>query len=133
MNISRSILAGAAALAIALPLAVSAQTTTAAPATNATHAHAHGGGGLNRRAMNGINLSDAQKQQLLQLRTAYKQAHPKGSTPDPASRKALREQMLNVLTTDQRTQYEANVKQARESRQNEVNPGGPFASPTPAP
>lgn len=136
MNISKPILAGAALLALALPLAVSAQTTTAAPTTTTTTetegAHHHHGGGLNRMAMRGITLTDAQKQQIMQLRTAYKTAHPKGSTPDPASRKALRDQMLGVLTPDQRTQYDANVKQLRAERKNAGNgPFAPNASPTP--
>jgi Spy/CpxP family protein refolding chaperone len=132
MNISRTLIAGAAVLALALPLAVSAQTTTA-PAPAADGTHAHHGGGLNRHAMQGIKLSDDQQQQLLQLRTDYRKAHPKGSTPDPASRKALRDQMLNILTPDQQTQYQANIKQAREEHKHQTNPGGPFASPSPAP
>jgi len=133
MNISKPILAGAALLALALPLAVAAQTTPAAPTTTTTAGeHRHHGGGLNRMALRGITLTDAQKQQMMQLRTAYKTAHPKGSTPDPAARKALRDQMLGILTPDQRTQYDANVKQMRENRKNAGN--GPFvpnASPTP--
>lgn len=133
MNIiSRRILSGAALLALALPLAVSAQTTPAPTAPTVAGEHRHHGGGLNGRAMRGITLSDAQKAQMLQIRTAYRTAHPKGSTPDPAARKALREQMLGVLTADQRTQYEANVKQFRDERKNAGNgPFAPNASPSP--
>jgi len=133
MNISKPILAGAALLALALPLAVAAQTTPAAPTTTTTAGeHRHHGGGLNRMALRGITLTDAQKQQMMQLRTAYKTAHPKGSTPDPAARKALRDQMLGILTPDQRTQYDANVKQMRENHKNAGNgPFAPNASPTP--
>jgi len=133
MNISKPILAGAALLALALPLAVAAQTTPAAPTTNATAGeHRHHGGGLNRMALRGITLTDAQKQQMMQLRTAYKTAHPKGSTPDPAARKALRDQMLGVLTPDQRTQYDANLKTLRADHKRDGNgPFAPSASPTP--
>jgi Spy/CpxP family protein refolding chaperone len=133
MNISKPILAGAALLALALPLAVSAQTTPVAPATTTTAGeHRHHGGGLNRRALQGITLSDSQKSQIAQLRAAYKTAHPKGSTPDPAARKALRDQMLGILTPDQRTQYEANMKTLRENHKNAGNgPFAPNASPTP--
>lgn len=133
MNISKPILAGAALLALALPLAVAAQTTPAAPGTTTTAGeHRHHGGGLNRMALRGITLTDAQKQQMMQFRSAYKTAHPKGSTPDPAARKALRDQMLGVLTSDQRTQYDANIKQMRANRKNAGNgPFAPNASPTP--
>jgi len=133
MNISKPILAGAALLALALPLTVAAQTTPVAPATTTTGGeHRHHGGGLNKHAMQGITLSDSQKSQMMQLRTAYKTAHPKGSTPDPAARKALRDQMLGILTPDQRTQYEANMKTLRENHKNAGNgPFAPNASPTP--
>lgn len=132
MNISRPILAGAALLALALPLTVAAQTTPAAPASTTAHSH-HSHGGLNGRALKGISLTDAQKQQFAQLRTAYTTAHPKGSTPDPTARKALRDQMLNILTPDQRTQYDANVRTMHEARKHQADPGGPFASPSPSP
>ncbi|MDQ2992051.1 MAG: hypothetical protein M3R30_04430 [Candidatus Eremiobacteraeota bacterium] len=132
MNISRPILAGAALFALALPITAAAQTTPGAPASTTAHGH-HAHVGLNGHALKGIALSDAQKQQFAQLRTAYRTAHPKGSTPDPTARKALRDQMLNILTPDQRTQYDANVKTMRESRKHQENPGGPFASPTPSP
>ena len=132
MNISRPILAGAALLALALPVALVAHASPAAPATTPATESRHHGGGLNHRAMQGITLSSTQTQQLEQLRTAYRTAHPKGSTPDPAARKALREQMLNVLTAEQRSQYEANVKQLRTEQAGMGS--GPFApSPSPSP
>lgn len=135
MTISRPIVAAAAALALALPLAATAQTTPSTqPAAGAAEGHHHHRGGFGGRALKGITLSDAQKAQMKQIRETYRAAHPEGSTPDPSARKAMREQMLGVLTADQRAQYEANVKQMRNERKNEPPQGGPFApNPSPTP
>jgi len=97
-----------------------------------------------RRAMNGITLTDPQKQQIQTLRQQYAQDHPAGSTHDPTAAKAFRASLLNVLTPDQQTQYLKNLdtlrKQRRDYRAGRIDPnpeptGGPFApepSPTPS-
>jgi Spy/CpxP family protein refolding chaperone len=151
MNISRSLLAAALCVGLAVPVAAFAQqanqidptsgTVTGAPAGGAGRHHQRG---LMRRAMNGITLTDAQKQQLQTLQQQYAQGHPAGSTPDPAAAKTFRASLLNVLTPDQQTQYLKNLdtlrKQHRDHRGSSVDPnpepsGGPFApdpSPTPS-
>jgi Spy/CpxP family protein refolding chaperone len=126
----------------------SAPSTQGAP--GAQGGHGHGMGFM--RAMNGITLSDAQKQQIQQLQGQFQQTHPQGSAPDPQARKQLRQSVLNVLTPDQRTQFQKNMAQMRaafqahraangdnggnEQPSNGGPGGGPFApdaSPSPAP
>ncbi len=68
------------------------------------------------RMFKGINLTDQQRTQVTQLMQQYRDKHPKGSTPDPAGRKALRQQMMNVLTPDQQAQVKQNMSQMRERR-----------------
>ncbi|HEY8298802.1 MAG TPA: hypothetical protein VIG32_12375 [Candidatus Baltobacteraceae bacterium] len=140
MNFSRALLLPVAlAAAVALPAIGSAQVAApAAPAPapaagQSGHHHHRGGWG---RAMHGITLSDPQKAQIKQLRTAYRQAHPAGSKPDMASRKALRDQITGILTPAQRAQYQTNLQQLRRNEQNEgaEKPGAPEApDPTASP
>ncbi len=124
----------AAAVYPALGVAQVAQTQPAAvvtPAPGQRQGHRHAGF---MAAMRGISLSDQQKAQIKQLMTQYRQAHPKGSSPDRQARRQLHEQVLGVLTPQQRTQFNANLAQMRAQRraQTSTQPGGPFApSPTP--
>jgi len=85
------------------------------------------------RAMQGITLSDAQKQQIQQLQDQFQQAHPDGSAPDPQARKQLRQSVLNVLTPDQRTQFQKNMEQMHANFQHHGGDGtvAPDASPSP--
>lgn len=135
---------GALALAVALiaPLAASAQTAPApAPAMGAPvapgaesqprHHHHHRNGFMH--AMRGLNLSDAQKQQLAGI---FKSARDKrqqvaaGTKPDPATRHAnmvaMRAQIDAILTDTQRAQLADNLKrerqQKRESRAPQATP-----------
>ncbi|MBV8246544.1 MAG: hypothetical protein JOZ38_11515 [Candidatus Eremiobacteraeota bacterium] len=66
--------------------------------------------GLPARFRN-LNLSDQQRQQISQLLSQYRQTHPRGSTPDPQGRRALRAQIRNLLTPDQQAQLKASVAQ----------------------
>ena len=61
-----------------------------------------------------LNLSQQQQAQIKTLITSYKQAHPQGSQPDSAARAQLKQQILAVLTPDQRAKLEAE-KQAWKS------------------
>jgi Spy/CpxP family protein refolding chaperone len=91
------------------------------PAAHAGHAGAHGHGMM--RALHGVNLSDDQRSQIQSLMQSYRQSHPKGSAPDPQARKALRQQIMGVLTPDQQSQVKANLQQMRaERRQQEQGP-----------
>ena len=66
-------------------------------------------GGMMQRFAS-LNLSDAQKTQIQNLMTQFRQAHPKGSAPDPAARQALRQQIMNVLTPQQQAQLQQEMK-----------------------
>lgn len=107
-----NILAAAIAAFIALPVAAWADSSSSAsttPATNATqsgashswrdgHRHHRGFLSMLRR----LNLTPAQRQQIKTLIANYKAAHPRGTGPDPAARKALREKIFALLTPAQR-------------------------------
>ena len=119
---------GALALlaAFAFPLAASAQTVpvpapgAAAPAPAAHHYRHH----HNRymHAMRGLNLSDAQKQQIAGIlkssRGANKNADPQTRRADA---RALHQQIEGVLTDAQRSQLHAKLAQGRQH----VKPNGP--------
>ncbi len=128
MKISRTLVAVVAAAAMVLPLACAAQSapTTSSQSTATGHHHA---GGMHGHAMDGITLTDDQKTQIQKLRSDYKASHGKGTTPDPDARRAFRQAMLNVLTPDQRSMYQANMKALRASRKS--NAGAPAPTPTP--
>lgn len=122
---------GTAALAAALiiPAAAGAQQTApaGAPPAGAHHHHrGHGWGG----ALKGITLTDAQKQQLKELREQNKPVP--GQTVDPATRKANRAAMMQkveaILTPAQRTQFEQNLQQMRADRADHDRPA-PGATP----
>jgi Spy/CpxP family protein refolding chaperone len=90
------------------------------------------------RAIKELDLSDAQRSQIQQLVQQYRQQYPKGSTPDPQARKALREKIFATLTPDQQTQLKQRLAQMRAQRgaqDGESNgaPAGPAAPAAPAP
>jgi Spy/CpxP family protein refolding chaperone len=49
----------------------------------------------------------------MQLMQQYRQAHPRGSAADPQARQQLTQQVRNILTPQQRTQFEQNLAQPR--------------------
>lgn len=104
------------------------------PMRHGGHRH-HGFMGL----LHGVNLSAQQKSQIKQIMQQYRQAHPRGSQTDAAARKQsrrqLRAQIMNVLTPEQRTQVDQNMKQMRarwEQRTSGQRPVSPQSSPAPA-
>ena len=111
MNTIRTFLtAGAFIAAIALPTATLAQTATSdQPSVNAQQ----GRGGMSHLYDN-LNLTSDQRQKIDALIAQYRQAHPHGSTPDPAARKALRDQIFAILTPTQQNQLRSGM-QARGS------------------
>ena len=133
---------GALALAAALvtPLAASAQTAPVAPpvgpgaaganAPMARHHHHRQNGYM--RAMRGLNLSDAQKQQIAGImksaHAARKSAAAGGTPVDPQTRRAnmlaLRQQIDGVLSDTQRAQLHANLKAQRHQRMQQQPQGG---------
>ncbi len=132
MKLSPFLLSGALAVAIGLPIVGCAQQAPAQSqpgASQGAYGHHHGG----MRWLQGVNLSDQQKQQIQTLMQQYRQAHPQGSQPDPQARKQLRDQVMNVLTPDQRTQVQNNMEKMRAQYQERGDNGAPPPSPTPAP
>jgi Spy/CpxP family protein refolding chaperone len=122
------LLTAALALSIAAPLAAFAQQAPPADAPSpGAHMHHHGYGFMH--GMHGVNLSDQQKTQIHQLVQQYRQSHPEGSQPDPAARKQLRTQIMNVLTPAQQAQVKANMEKMRAEHEH----GEQSESPAPAP
>ncbi|MBV9973249.1 MAG: hypothetical protein JO135_07935 [Candidatus Eremiobacteraeota bacterium] len=107
LNTIRTFLtAGALVAAFALPAATLAQT---APSDQPGVSAPQGRGGMSRMYDN-LNLSPDQRQKIDALIAQYRQAHPHGSTPDPAARKALREQIFAILTPAQQSQLRAQMQ-----------------------
>lgn len=131
MKLSPFLISGALAVAIGLPIVGCAQQAPAQSSPGASqNAYGHHHGGM--RWLQGVNLSDQQKQQIQTLVQQYRQAHPQGSQPDPQARKQLRDQIMNVLTPDQRAQVQANMQKAREQRQEENGEGSPAPAVSPS-
>ncbi len=99
-----SLIAGsAAAFAQTTPAAPAAAEASAAPAM-AAHPH-HKNKMMS--ALRELNLSDDQKTKIKAYMTSYRDAR---SSATPETREALRGQIEGVLTPDQRTQFEAQMK-----------------------
>ena len=101
MNPRTLLLTSAAALAMAVPSLALAQQAPGPARTG------HRAGFV--RIVRSLNLSPEQRTQMRQIVAQYRQAHPKGSKPDPQARKALRAQLLAILTPDQRLQLKSDI------------------------
>lgn len=118
--------------ALAVPSVALAQSPApGAPAPVASPAaghHQHGHHSRYMRALQSLNLSDAQKQQI---KAAFQQSRQANQNADPATRKAnrekLRTQINGILTPAQRTQLQTTLQQER----NEHHERGRGASPAP--
>lgn len=132
IRLQNVLLTAAFAAALAVPVAGSAQSQPAN--TTATGQTARHRGGM-MRVMRDLNLSAAQQAQIRQIQTQFRQAHPRGSAPDPQARKQMRSQIMNVLTPQQRQQLRANIRRfRRRAHRDGDRRGGAFApSPTPTP
>lgn len=131
MKLSPILLSGALACAIGLPVAgMAQQAPMTAPASTAPFAgHRHHG---MKRIFRGVSLSDQQRAQIKSAMTQFHQAHPKGSAPDRAARKALHQQIMSILTPAQQAQVKANM--ARMRARHHRNANAVFApSPTASP
>ncbi len=107
MKILRNlVIPAAAAAALILPAGVLAQQATAPnqnpPAAGQWQGHGGHRGGFMRMFRN-LNLSAQQKSKIQQIVQQYHQAHPQGSQPNPQARKQMRDQIMNLLTLQQRT------------------------------
>lgn len=133
----RSMLVPAAlATALAVPATGFAQVTPAqgqlSPAQGQGQRHRGGFGFM--REMRELNLTTQQQTQIQNLVQAYRQAHPRGSTPDRQARKDLRTKIMAVLTPAQQAQLKADEQKRRQELRNRGDrDGGPFPQPTPTP
>ena len=131
MTHTRGLLIGLLALALAAPaLAQTEPQGSPAPAASGTVTGGHGWhGGMGMwnlvEGLDGITV--AQRQQIEALRTQYQAAHQPGSTPDRATMRSLRTQLMQILTAAQQTQLKNELMQMRRQHQLQA----PDASPSP--
>lgn len=126
MNLTKPLIAGALAVALGLPLAACAQQAPAAPSAARVRHHRMG-----MRMFKNLNLTQEQQSKIQTIMQQYRQAHPQGSTPDPAARKAMRDQIDAVLTPQQLDQLKAERQKMRERREHGENQPAPLPTATP--
>jgi Spy/CpxP family protein refolding chaperone len=126
MKLQATVLAGLIAAGLALPAVAQDQQPPAAPAQTQQHSDRM------MHRFDDLNLTDQQKSQIQTLLQNYRQAHPRGSTPDPDARKQLRDQINAVLTPDQQTKLKADEAKFRAEHQRNATTNVPPA-PTPTP
>jgi Spy/CpxP family protein refolding chaperone len=127
MKLQATVLAGLIAAGLALPAVAQDQQPPAAPAQSQQQ---HGDRMMHR--FDDLNLSDQQKSQIQTLLQNYRQAHPRGSAPDPDARKQLRDQINAVLTPDQQAKLKADEEKFRAEHQGNAMrnvPPAPSATP----
>jgi Spy/CpxP family protein refolding chaperone len=126
MNSSKiAVLVALCAMLLGAPTLALADPSTSTSSQSAGH---RGGWGS---MLKNLDLTTQQQDQIKSLIEAYRQAHPQGSQPDRAERKQLREQILALLTPEQRAQLEQEEQQRRDERQGQGQ--GPDSSPPPSP
>ena len=103
---------GAAASALA-PAGAQGVPPTSAPMTSPSQGSHHGF----MAVLRSLNLSDDQKAQIKQIMT---QTHQANANADPQTRKTnmqnARAQIMQVLTPDQRVQFQAALQQLRQQQ-----------------
>jgi len=126
MRLSVFFLAALATVALAFPAASIAQQSPA-PASSGMYPQKGSMGG----ALQGIQLSDQQKQQIDTLRSQFRAAHPEGSPPDAAAIKQYQDSVMKILTPAQQTQYKANLERMR-AQHEQMQQQQMMGSPAPA-
>ena len=110
-----------AALVAGLPLASLAQSvpspTPVVTAPAAQGEHRHGGHGHLMKMLPELNLTADQQSKVDGYVAAAKTANKNTTVPEArhTNQKALRDQIMGVLTPDQKTQLEAKMKAARQN------------------
>ncbi|MBV8284682.1 MAG: hypothetical protein JO175_08535 [Candidatus Eremiobacteraeota bacterium] len=105
--------------ALALPVGVSAQEAGQQPAVTQQQPAAQSTPRIYRRwsqLLRGITLSDDQHDKIQNFLDQYAQSHPAGSPRDPQGARQLRDNIFNVLTPDQQTQFKQQMAQMRAQR-----------------
>jgi sRNA-binding protein len=112
--------AGMFALALAMPLGAYAQQGQPPPAQSSGHHTTPSEGKLQHRWMKRfghLNLSGDQQQRVQSLINQYSQAHPEGSPVDRNASRALHQQLMGVLNSDQQNQYREQVREQHQRMQ----------------
>jgi Spy/CpxP family protein refolding chaperone len=65
------------------------------------------------KRLGSLNLSNQQQQQIQSMIDQYSQAHPAGSPRDRQATRALRRQILGVLTSDQQNEFRQQMQARR--------------------
>jgi Spy/CpxP family protein refolding chaperone len=113
VNVPRSLLAAIFSLSLAAPIAASAQQAPPQQYQQNDGAYGHNRRNGFMRELRALNLNDQQKAQIKQIVTQFRQAHPRGSAPDPQAREQMRAQVMSVLTPAQRQQLQQEMAQSR--------------------
>ena len=129
MKIPRILLVMLIVFGIAAPFAVGAQQ---APRTQHGH-HAN----FFRQGLNRIGLSAEQHQQIRSIFQQFRASHPQGSHPGKAAQKQLHQNILAVLTPQQKQQLHAFIRSHHQHKANvQGSPlpnGSPFPNGSPLP
>jgi Spy/CpxP family protein refolding chaperone len=126
MKFQAIVLAGVIAAGLTVPAVAQQQQPSPAPGQSQPQ------GDWMMRRYSDLNLTDQQKSQIQTLMQNYRQAHPRGSTPDPAARKQLHDQINAILTPDQQAKLKADEAQFRAQHQGNATtnaPPAPSATP----
>jgi Spy/CpxP family protein refolding chaperone len=120
-------------IASLLTLGTIAQAQSTAPVTSQDRQQRRGRvEGGRGRLLHGIKLSDAEKARVKEIRTKYRTE----STADRQNRQELRQRQLaeirTVLSPEQQTKFDANVKQLAERRAGRKNGRKGHRAPTAA-
>ena len=85
------------------------------------------------RALQQMNLSDAQRSQIKSMVQSYRQQNPQGTDPQTrkANAKQLRSNILGVLSPDQQAQLKSNIKAMRQQHMQQMQQGAGQGAPPP--
>jgi Spy/CpxP family protein refolding chaperone len=84
------------------------------------------------RILRSLNLTADQNQRIQAIIDRYRQIHPPGGARDPDAMRALRQQVMQILTPAQRQRLQAQIQQLR-ARYSQQQEPVPEASPSPQP
>jgi len=121
---------GALAAALAVPLGASAQQNQQSPGVHSQNRSTPSEAHMQHRwakRLGRLNLSGDQQQRVQALINQYSQTHPEGSPRDPAATRALRHQLMGVLTPDQQNQLHQQMRAQRaqmQQRRAQMQQGG---------
>jgi len=117
------------AAALAMPLGVYAQQSQSPGAYAGHRANPSPAAMQHRwaRRFGRLNLSGDQQQHIQSLINQYSQTHPQGSPRDPSANRALRHQIMGVLSPDQQNEFRQQMRARRahlQQRNAQMQQGG---------